>query len=187
VLTGSALTHPWYWALIILRFRELKDQDMMSAKNESANDVLPPLPRGLNFLLVDDDDICLFIHRRVLELSGYCRSAHSAGNGRTALEILNHAAGGDAPLPDIILLDLEMPVMNGLAFLEAFRSLNFPDKERIAIVLLTSSVSEKDREYALALGAAHYLSKPFTMEAMHTVVRSLFNCNPHFPVMFPNK
>jgi CheY-like chemotaxis protein len=160
---------------------------MMSAKNETLTEVMPPLPRGLNFLLVDDDDICLFIHRRVLELSGYCRSAHSAGNGRTALEILNHAAMGDAALPDIILLDLEMPVMNGLAFLEAFRSLNLPGKEHIAIVLLTSSVSEKDRQYAMTLGANHYLSKPFTMEALHGVVRTLYNCDPHFPVMFPNK
>lgn len=160
---------------------------MMSAKNETIRTETPPLPRGLNFLLVDDDDICLFIHRRVLELSGYCLSAHSAGNGRTALEILNHAAMGDAALPDIILLDLEMPLMNGLAFLEAFKRLNFPGKDRIAIVLLTSSVSEKDKAYAMSLGAHHYLSKPFTLEGLHGVVRSVYNCDPHFPVMFPNK
>jgi CheY-like chemotaxis protein len=163
------------------------DNDMMSAKNEPLSRAMPPLPEGLNFLLVDDDDICLFIHRRVLELSGYCRSAHSAGNGRTALEILNHAAMGDAALPDIILLDLEMPLMNGLAFLEAFKSLDLPGKERIAIVLLTSSVSEKDKQYARSLGANHYLAKPFTMEGLQDVVRSLYSRDPDSPVMFPNK
>ena len=160
---------------------------MTSAANENARDIMPPLPRGLNFLLVDDDDICLFIHRRVLELSGYCQSAHSAGNGRTALEILNRAAIGDASWPDIILLDLEMPLMNGLAFLEAFGRMDFPDKEQVSIVLLTSSVSEKDRQYAISLGVDHYLSKPFTMEAMHGVVRSIYQCDPCIPVMFPNK
>lgn len=157
---------------------ENKDQ-----KAESA--FATPLSRGLNFLLVDDDDICLFIHRRVLELSGYCRSAHSAGNGRSALEILNHAAMGKAPLPDIILLDLDMPLMNGIAFLEAFNGLDFPNKGQIAIVLLTSSLCEADKERALKLGARHYLTKPFMLEALHSVVTALFSCNPRLPVMIP--
>lgn len=163
---------------------------MMPAKNKdqkAESAVATPLSRGLNFLLVDDDDICLFIHRRVLELSGYCKSAHLAGNGRSALEMLNHAAMGQVPLPDIILLDLDMPLMNGIAFLEAFNGLDFPHKEQIAIVLLTSSISDADRELALELGASHYLTKPFTLEALHSVVTALFNCNPRLPVMFPNR
>lgn len=158
--------------------RALKDQDMS---------VVRPLPSALNFLLVDDDDICLFIHRRVLELSGYCSSVHSAGNGRRALEMLTGVFCGDRPLPDIILLDLQMPLMNGIAFLEAFNALDFPGKDRIAIVLLTSSVSQKDREYAIGLGVKHYLAKPLTLEGLHAVVRSLYNCDPLLPVMFPHR
>ena len=159
-----------------------------SNKDQKAGSALAtPLSRGLNFLLVDDDNICLFIHRRVLELSGYCRSAHSAGNGRSALEILNHAATGQAPLPDIIFLDLDMPMMNGIAFMEAFNGLDLPHKGQIAIVLLTSSLCEADRERALELGASHYLTKPFTLEALHSVVTALFNCNPRLPVMYPNR
>ena len=68
--------------------------------------------RALNFLLVDDDDICLFIHRRVLELTGYCKSIHSASNGKTALEILGRASAGAVALPDIILLDLFAPALD---------------------------------------------------------------------------
>lgn len=157
----------------------------MSVRIEKPHSSPERLSRPLNFLLVDDDDICLFIHRRVLEMSGYCKSAHSAGNGRTALEILNHAAAGNGPIPDIILLDLEMPLMNGIAFLEALNALALPHKDRIAIVLLTSSVSKKDRDYALSLGASLYLTKPFTMEALHNIVRSLYNCDPDLPLMIP--
>lgn len=131
--------------------------------------------RGLNFLLVDDDDICLFIHRRVLELTGYCSSAHSASNGKTALEILQRAHAGAMPLPDIILLDLEMPLMNGLAFLDAFRGLPCADKQRIAIVLLTSSVSETDRAYAMSMGVKACLSKPLTQENLNSAIRSIYN------------
>ena len=131
--------------------------------------------KGLNFLLVDDDDICLFIHRRVLELTGYCGSAHSASNGKTALDILKRAEAGAMPLPDIILLDLEMPLMNGLVFLEAFRELQCPDNQRIAIVLLTSSVSETDRAYAMSMGVKACLSKPLTQENLNSAMRSIYN------------
>lgn len=146
----------------------------MCVSGDSKGGMPAPLRRKLNFLLVDDDDICLFIHRRVLELSDYCNTAHSAGNGKTALEILNIAAAGGAPLPDIILLDLEMPVMNGIAFLEAFRQLDCINKEHVSIVLLTSSVSLKDREYAMSLGVSLFYSKPFNSEALEAMVKSLY-------------
>ena len=133
----------------------------------------------LNFLLVDDDSICLFIHRRLLELAGYSNSIQSAPHGLRALEFLEDAAQGRGVLPDIILLDLDMPLMNGIAFLEAFRNLPLPSKDRIAIVLLTSSLSDKDREYAMSLGAYRYLTKPFTREALDSLVCSL----PGLPVM----
>lgn len=146
---------------------------MNIAKAESP-EPLPPFNRMLNFLLVDDDDICLFIHRRVLELTGYCGSVHSATNGRTALEILQRAVLGAMPLPNLILLDLDMPLMNGIAFLEAFQTLDGLKDQRIAIVLLTSSVSEKDKEYASSLGVSHCLSKPLTQEALNGVVKSIY-------------
>lgn len=130
-------------------------------------------PRKLNFLLVDDDSICLFIHRRLLELAGCSNSIQSAPHGLRALELLEDAAQGKGPIPDIILLDLDMPLMNGIAFLEAFRSLPLPGKDRIAVVLLTSSLSHSDREYAMSLGVYKYLTKPFTREALDSLVCSL--------------
>ncbi len=134
----------------------------------------PLLRRPLNFLLVDDDDICLFIHRRVLELTDYCRSVHSASNGKTALEILQRAAMGAMPLPDIILLDLDMPLMNGLGFLDAFNKIGCVNKGQIAVVLLTSSVSEKDKEYAFTHGASEWIAKPLTKEALNALVSRLY-------------
>lgn len=135
----------------------------------------PQKKNGLNFLLVDDDDICLFIHQRVLELTGYCSTALSARNGKSALEMLQRAAQGAVPLPDIILLDLDMPLMNGLTFLEAFRDLEYPDKQRIAIVLLTSSVCERDLAYAVSMGVKQCMSKPLTRENITAFVQSNFD------------
>ncbi|MEX2234202.1 MAG: response regulator [Cyclobacteriaceae bacterium] len=155
----------------------------MSIPHQKSANADGPLGRGLNILLVDDDDICLFIHRRVLELSGHCASARSAGNGKSALEILHRPASGKIPVPDLILLDLEMPIMNGITFLEEFQRLDHAHHHRIAIVLLTSSVSEKDKQYAMSLGVSHYLSKPFTLEAFNTVVHSLYKVSSPLPLI----
>ena len=141
-----------------------------------------PLSRKLNFLLVDDDDICLFIHRRVLDLSGYCSSPHSATSGKTALEILDLAAQGAMPVPDVILLDLEMPIMNGIAFLEAFQQLDYASNKQRAIVLLTSSVSGRDLDYARTLGVSHCISKPLSQEALDSVVHKLYESTACLPV-----
>lgn len=133
-----------------------------------------PSDRRLNFLLVDDDELCLFIHCRILELTGYCNSFRTARHGKDAIDILNGCVGGSEALPEIILLDLEMPTMNGLAFLEAFRQLDDNISLRIPVVLLSSSVRERDKEYALALGAVHCLSKPLTKGAIDTVIDLIY-------------
>jgi CheY-like chemotaxis protein len=130
--------------------------------------------KGLKVLLVDDDEICLFIHRRVLELSGSCSSTPCVTDGKKALEFLHRVAMGGVSVPDIILLDLEMPVMNGIAFLEEFERVGYRHKLPTAIVLLTSSVSENDKQYAMSLGVSHYLAKPFTLESFNAVVHLLF-------------
>lgn len=158
---------------------------MMTQSRQPIRESTNPLARGLDILLVDDDEICLFIHQRVLEQSGLCRSTHLAPNGQTALEVLKRAAVGSLPFPDIIFLDLQMPIMGGIGFLEAFRGLDIDHKERIAVVLLTSSVSEKERADAALLGARHYVSKPFTNEAWHAVVSLLYNCEEPPPTMRP--
>jgi CheY-like chemotaxis protein len=157
-------------------FTTLQLDAMKMYATEDSPSARRSLSRKLNFLLVDDDEICLFIHRRVLDLSGYCSSTHSASNGKTALGILDDAAQGSIPVPDVILLDLEMPIMNGIAFLEAFQKLKCPKKDQIAVVLLTSSVSGRDLAYAKTLGVSQCMSKPLTQEALDALVHKL--CGP---------
>ena len=130
--------------------------------------------RTLNFLLIDDDDVCLFIHRRVLELTSYCNATISVKKAERAIEMLRNASSKDASFPDVILLDLEMPGMNGIAFLKALRELPF-DTRRIAVVLVTSSVCERDKQHALSLGVVQCLSKPLLEEELTPVINLLFS------------
>lgn len=121
------------------------------------------MKRPLDLLIVDDDDICMLLQRRVARASGLFNSIRSAANGKLALDILNQAKNGKDPLPDVIFLDLNMPVMNGFQFLDAFNNLNLKNKAKISIVILSSSPDEKDKADAAALGAAFYLTKPLSL------------------------
>jgi CheY-like chemotaxis protein len=138
-----------------------------------------PARRPLNFLLVDDDQLCLFIHRRVLQLTGYCNSARTAHHGKHAIDILNQGVSGPEPMPDIILLDLEMPTMGGIAFLQAFNQLNRESVERIAIVLVSSSLSEREKKLAMSLGVVQCLPKPLTRESIEPVIELI--CEKRLP------
>ena len=114
----------------------------------------------MRVLLVDDDKICNFITEATLNRLGVTEQIHAVLNGKEALEYINHMLTGDRLLPDVILLDLNMPLMNGFQFIESFRKLDFPKKEEIKIVVLTSSENPEDIVEVKKLCVDHYLTKP---------------------------
>ena len=63
---------------------------------------------------------------------------------------------------DVILLDLNMPVMDGFTFLEAFQRLKLPRKDAVNIIIVTSSDDARDRERAKEMGITRYLTKPLS-------------------------
>jgi len=117
-------------------------------------------------LLVDDDEICNFINRKSLEQFGIVHNIHSALNGKQALDLFNDYFQGTETLPDLILLDLDMPIMDGFGFLDAFRSLPLPGIHDVKVIILTSSVDPKDKQKAFNYKIAGYLTKPLKAEAV---------------------
>lgn len=117
-----------------------------------------------NVLLVDDDKICNFITETTLNKLGVAKEVHSALNGQEALDLLNSYFLGDVAVPDIIFLDLNMPIMDGFQFIDAFKKLDFPKKDNILIVVLTSSINPNDVQRAKSLGINNYMTKPISEE-----------------------
>lgn len=119
-------------------------------------------------MLVDDNDTDNFIHRRVLEMNGYCDEILVMNSGKSALEYLQNNQENLARIPQIIFLDINMPVVDGFVFLFDFD--NFPDtlKDSCKIVILSSSDNKKDidrivdNEYVI-----HFITKPLTEEALN--------------------
>lgn len=120
--------------------------------------------------MVDDDPISCFINQKIIELSEITDQIAIVHNGREALEYISkNLAESEDSKSNLILLDLNMPVMNGFEFLEKFQSWEPELQENIEVVVLTSSYSESDIEKVKAFGIKTYLSKPLTIEGLQSL------------------
>jgi two-component system, NarL family, nitrate/nitrite response regulator NarL len=128
------------------------------------------MPRPVDkAMLIDDSEIDLFIHRRFLELCNFSKELLSYRSAESALEWLQNL-NGESP-PNIIFLDLNMPVVDGFSFLHHFSSLPDKIKEHARIVVLTSSNSVTDREQVFAhRNVVKMITKPIKqadIESLH--------------------
>ncbi|HEX8530950.1 MAG TPA: response regulator [Cytophagales bacterium] len=121
-------------------------------------------------LLVDDDKISLFLHTDLLQEMGLARQVISLANGQLALQyVQQHCLAGPrepGTCPDLILLDLHMPVMDGFEFLHALTRLGLSALIGEAVVVLTTSDNASDQWEAEQLRVKDYLVKPLTAETM---------------------
>lgn len=117
--------------------------------------------RSLNILLVEDDEVDVMNVERAFERNKLHNSLFVAGNGLEALELLR-----SDKIPKerrLVLLDLNMPKMNGIEFLEALRA--DPDLSSTPVVVLTTSNDEQDKADAYHLNVAGYMLKPVTFNS----------------------
>jgi CheY-like chemotaxis protein len=117
----------------------------------------------LNILLVEDDEVDIMTVQRAFKKGNITNPLYLAGNGIEALALLRGKPGEPALIPPerrLILLDLNMPKMNGLEFLRELRS--DPTIRHIPVVVVTTSNEERDRVEAYHLNVAGYILKPVT-------------------------
>ncbi|MCY1063829.1 response regulator [Nannocystis sp. RBIL2] len=113
--------------------------------------------RELHILLVDDDEVDVLTVKRAFQRNRLTNPIHVANNGLEALEKLRDGSLGPRRL---VLLDINMPKMNGIEFLRALRADSA--LQTTAVVVLTTSNEERDKIDAFKLNVAGYLLKPVT-------------------------
>lgn len=125
--------------------------------------------RVLNIVLIEDDEVDIMNVRRAFEASKIANPLFVAGNGLEGLELLR---SGQVPgTRRIILLDLNMPKMNGIEFLRELRK--DPQLHATPVIVLTTSNDERDKINAYDLNVAGYLLKPVTFSNFCEAIAAL--------------
>jgi CheY-like chemotaxis protein len=119
------------------------------------------MDKVVNILLVEDDNLDVIDVRRTLDKMGILNNMVVAKNGEDALQILNNKQRSEGAAPDIALIDINMPKMNGLEFLNAVRKM---DAWRdLKCFIITTSDEKVDRIAAKELGVSGYIVKPLKL------------------------
>jgi CheY-like chemotaxis protein len=130
--------------------------------------------KAINILLVEDDEVDVMNVKRAFKKNKIANPLYIASNGLEALAMLRGKDGQDAVIPKsrrLILLDLNMPKMNGLEFLHELRA--DPELQVIPVIVLTTSDEDRDRIEAYHLNVAGYILKPVTFSKFADVMLTL--------------
>jgi CheY-like chemotaxis protein len=123
-----------------------------------------------NVLLVDDNEIDNFINERIITSSSFCENVIVRNSADGALNYLKEIAGSEDKIPDIIFLDLNMPVKDGFGFLEDFSKLGDAITKHSKVIVLSSSISPEDINKASTNPYVFkYINKPLSEKYLEAV------------------
>lgn len=125
-------------------------------------------------ILIDDDDIFVYLTSKVIAGAQGLELMKVFGNGLDALHYLKAHNASPGDLPEIILLDLSMPIMDGWQFLESYLPLMPKFGKKITLYIVSSSITPADISRARAIEAVcDYIIKPITSDTLTQIAASL--------------
>jgi CheY-like chemotaxis protein len=131
------------------------------------------MEKKYKILVVDDDFINNIITEEIIKNTGLAEEIHIATNGQEAIDFIRQhcLTGMSGSCVDLILLDLNMPIMDGFEFLEKMEG--FPVQQDLKIVVLTTSTDNRDIDRANKYPIAGFLSKPLTIDKFTNLYEKL--------------
>jgi len=124
-----------------------------------------------NIFLIDDDPISIFLTKKIISNANPGVEVSEFGDGDAAIRHLKAIADKEMLLPDIILLDLNMPVMDGWSFLDEFRTLSLKMRKKIWLYIVSSSISPMDIERSRSFrDVRDFIIKPLQKEQLMKII-----------------
>ncbi|MCM1500611.1 MAG: response regulator, partial [Clostridium sp.] len=148
------------------------DEDRKSDADEAGNSDL----RGLNVLVAEDNDINWEVIRELLDMYGI--TSDHAENGKEAVSMIESADDGKY---DLILMDIQMPIMNGKEAAMEIRKSSRNYVKNIPIIAMTADAFAEDIEACLAAGMDGHAAKPVDMDKLCQEIRNVINSRKVFP------
>ncbi len=128
-------------------------------------------------MLVDDNDTDNFISKRIIEITGFSKGVEIKNSGKSALEYLEENKDEMDKLPNIIFLDINMPIVDGFVFLYEFEKFSAALKEKCKVIILSSSDNKRDIDKIVNNDhVVKFITKPLAEESLEEVRNmDLFN------------
>ena len=159
---------------VLIDLRIAEDRSVSSAeqaeKDEPAGNVL----KGMRFLCAEDNELNAEILMELLKIEG--AECTICENGKRVLEAFEQSAPGDY---DMILMDVQMPVMNGYEATKAIRRSSHELAKTIPIIAMTANAFSEDIQHSLAAGMNAHISKPVEMKVLEKTIRSIKSGGGH--------
>ena len=159
---------------VLIDLRIAEDRSVSSAeqaeKDEPAGNVL----KGMRFLCAEDNELNAEILMELLKIEG--AECTICENGKRVLEAFEQSAPGDY---DMILMDVQMPVMNGYEATKAIRRSSHELAKTIPIIAMTANAFSEDIQHSLAAGMNAHVSKPVEMKVLEKTIRSIRSGGGH--------
>ena len=124
--------------------------------------------------LVDDDDTFVFVTKKIIEKTNHVKEVKVFNNGLDALNYLKDDLNKSYLLPEVIFLDLSMPIMDGWQFLNEFVNIESENAKKIIIYICSSSISPHDISRAKSISAvSNFIIKPVTKDKFEEIILQL--------------
>ncbi|WP_271711625.1 response regulator [Marinigracilibium pacificum] len=121
-------------------------------------------------MLVDDNDTDNFISKRIIEITGFAKNVEIKNSGKSALEYIEQNKDNPEKLPNIIFLDINMPIVDGFVFLYEFEKFAGIVKDKCKVIILSSSDNKRDIDKIVNNDhVIKFITKPLTENALQEI------------------
>lgn len=121
-------------------------------------------------MLVDDNDTDNFISKRIIEITKFAKRVEVKNSGKSALDYLRENQDNPQDLPNLIFLDINMPIVDGFVFLYEFEKFNETIKDKCKVIILSSSDNKRDIDKIVNNNhVIKFITKPLTETSLEEV------------------